>query len=129
MLWPPTRRQRIRGSPSTVSHSKVARPSGPLKLQVISQTPSVFSTRLTRSHPGIAFRDGPASRRPTLLGGPDVWEVISAARSAPERGDQLIAALAERLGTTPEKIRVATPVRSAACTAPPSRYQRTWIGA
>ncbi|GAC1576366.1 MAG: hypothetical protein NVS3B18_10160 [Candidatus Dormibacteria bacterium] len=63
--------------------------------------------RLER-HPGIAFRDGPAGRRPTLLGGPDVWEVISAARSAPERGDQLIAALAERLGTTPEKIRVAT---------------------
>jgi hypothetical protein len=28
------------------------------------------------AHPGITFRDGPAGRRPGLVGGPDVWEVI-----------------------------------------------------
>ena len=28
------------------------------------------------AHPGIVFRDGPAGRRPAVLGGPDVWEVI-----------------------------------------------------
>lgn len=28
------------------------------------------------THPGIIFRDGPAGRRPAVLGGPDVWEVI-----------------------------------------------------
>lgn len=26
-------------------------------------------------HPLITFRDGPAGRRPGLIGGPDVWEV------------------------------------------------------
>jgi hypothetical protein len=62
--------------------------------------------RLDR-HPGILFRDGPAGRRPVLVGGPDVWEVIAAARSATERGDRLIAALAKRLQVTPEKIRIA----------------------
>lgn len=58
-------------------------------------------------HPGIAFRDGPAGRRPVIVGGPDVWEVIAAARSAPERGDELIAALVERLGVPAEKVRIA----------------------
>lgn len=28
-------------------------------------------------HPGIVFRSGPAGRRPGLLGGPDVWEVVA----------------------------------------------------
>ena len=58
-------------------------------------------------HPGIAFREGPAGRRSVVVGGPDVWEVIVAARSAAERGEQLIDALAERIGVTPTKIRTA----------------------
>jgi hypothetical protein len=62
--------------------------------------------RLDR-HPGIVFRDGPAGRRAALGGGPDVWEVVSAARSAPERGEQLVAALAERIGIPAERIRIA----------------------
>jgi len=62
--------------------------------------------RLDR-HPGIVFRDGPAGRRPVVVGGPDVWEVISAARSAPERGEKLVDALAERIGLPPDKVRVA----------------------
>lgn len=33
-------------------------------------------------HPGVIFRDGPVGRRATLVGGPDVWEVIRAVRSA-----------------------------------------------
>jgi hypothetical protein len=28
------------------------------------------------SYPGIVFRDGPSGRRPAVIGGPDVWEVI-----------------------------------------------------
>jgi len=32
-------------------------------------------------HPGIVFRVGPAGRRPGLLGGPDVWEVVAVHRS------------------------------------------------
>jgi len=62
--------------------------------------------RLDR-HPGILFRDGPAGRRPIVTGGPDVWEVIAAARSAPERGDGVIPALAGRVGTSPENVRIA----------------------
>lgn len=62
--------------------------------------------RLDR-HPGIAFRDSPAGRRAVVIGGPDVWEVIAAARTAPERGERLIDALAERIGVAPEKIRTA----------------------
>jgi hypothetical protein len=62
--------------------------------------------RLDR-HPGIVFRDGPAGRRAVVVGGPDVWEVVAAARSAPEQGDALVAALAERVGVPPERIRIA----------------------
>ena len=32
-------------------------------------------------YPGIQFRSGPAGRRPGLIGGPDVWEVVSVYRS------------------------------------------------
>jgi hypothetical protein len=31
-------------------------------------------------YPGIVFRSGPAGRRPGLIGGPDVWEVIAVHR-------------------------------------------------
>jgi hypothetical protein len=62
--------------------------------------------RLDR-HNGVVFRDGPAGRRAVLVGGPDVWEVITAARDAPERGEELIRALVERLGVPSEKIRIA----------------------
>lgn len=33
-------------------------------------------------HPGVVFREGPTGRRATLIGGPDVWEVVRAVRSA-----------------------------------------------
>jgi hypothetical protein len=28
-------------------------------------------------YPGIFFRSGPAGRRPGLVGGPDIWEVVA----------------------------------------------------
>lgn len=62
--------------------------------------------RLDR-HPGIVFRSGPAGRRAVVVGGPDVWEVVAAARSAPERGESLVSALAERIGVPVEKVRLA----------------------
>jgi nitrogenase molybdenum-iron protein alpha/beta subunit len=58
-------------------------------------------------HAGIFFREGPAGRRAVVVGGPDVWEIVSAARSAPEKGQALVTALAERLGISENKIRVA----------------------
>ena len=33
-------------------------------------------------HPGIVFRPGPTGRRAGLAGGPDVWEVVRAVKSA-----------------------------------------------
>lgn len=57
-------------------------------------------------HPGIVFRDGPAGRRAVVVGGPDVGEIVAAARSAPERGEKLVHALAERIGVPVEKIRI-----------------------
>lgn len=48
----PIRRQRIRVSPSTVTNSNVARPSGEANDQVISQTPEALVSRLTRRAAG-----------------------------------------------------------------------------
>jgi hypothetical protein len=61
----------------------------------------------TEDHPSIVFRDGPAGRRAGLVGGPDVWEVIVAARSAPESGEARVTALAERIGLSEAKVRAA----------------------
>lgn len=59
------------------------------------------------SHPGIAFRDGPAGRRAGLVGGPDVWEIIVALRSAPQKTPDRVVALSERLGLSEGQIRTA----------------------
>jgi hypothetical protein len=71
--------------------------------------PSATSARACdwTATPGVVFRDGAAGRRAVVVGGPDVWEVIAAARSAPERGEELIRALSERTGAPVEKIRIA----------------------
>lgn len=58
-------------------------------------------------HPGICFRDGPAGRRPVVSGGPDVWEIVSALRGAPERGERRAAAVAARVGVPESTVRVA----------------------
>jgi hypothetical protein len=54
-------------------------------------------------HPGIAFRPGPTGRRAGLAGGPDVWEVVRAIKSArtAEPGlaeDDLLALVTENTG-------------------------------
>jgi hypothetical protein len=36
----------------------------------------------TTEHPGVTYREGPSGRRAGLVGGPDVWEVVRAVRSA-----------------------------------------------
>lgn len=46
------RRQRTTGPSGVVTHSQVARPSGPLKDQVISQTPVTDRSGLTRRDAG-----------------------------------------------------------------------------
>lgn len=63
-------------------------------------------------HPGILFRDGPAGRRATLVGGPDVWEVVRAAQAAraaePELSEsELLSLLEDNTGVPQRMIRVA----------------------
>lgn len=63
-------------------------------------------------HPLITFRDGPAGRRARLVGGPDVWEVVAAVRSArgaePGLGaDEIVDLVAETSGVVPQLVRAA----------------------
>lgn len=63
-------------------------------------------------HPGILFREGPAGRRATVVGGPDVWEVVRAVKAAraaePElTSSELMAMLEENTGVPGHMIRSA----------------------
>ncbi len=64
------------------------------------------AVRLER-HPGIFFRDGPAGRRAVLIGGPDVWEIVIAAKTATTSGEAPIDALSEGIGIPIERVRLA----------------------
>ena len=55
-------------------------------------------------HPRIVFRDGPAGRRAALVGGPDVWEVMSTVLQADGDPDQGVATSVEWLGLPPSSI-------------------------
>jgi hypothetical protein len=55
----------------------------------------------SQDHPLVVFRDGPAGRRARLIGGPDVWEVARAVRSARAAEPDLDAdAVIELVGET-----------------------------
>ncbi|MBC7373129.1 MAG: hypothetical protein H7323_03980 [Frankiales bacterium] len=63
-------------------------------------------------HPGVIFRDGPIGRRATIVGGPDVWQVIQALRSArtsePELDEHAVLDLvADNTGVAPRLVRTA----------------------
>jgi hypothetical protein len=61
----------------------------------------------SRIVPGIVFRRGPSGRRPGVLGGPDVWEIVVALQGTEERGDQAIANVADELGLTQGQVSAA----------------------
>jgi hypothetical protein len=63
-------------------------------------------------HPGVVFRDGPTGRRAGLAGGPDVWEVVRAVKSArlsePDlREEELLALVAANTGVSVPMLRTA----------------------
>jgi hypothetical protein len=63
-------------------------------------------------HPGIVFRPGPTGRRAGLVGGPDVWEVVRAVKSARAHEsdlaeDDVLTLIAENTGIPVRLIRVA----------------------
>lgn len=64
------------------------------------------------AHPGGFFREGPAGRRAVLVGGPDVWEVIRAVRSAraadpDSTADEVIDLVAETSGVSRRQVLVS----------------------
>ena len=66
----------------------------------------------TNEHPGIVFRPGPTGRRAALSGGPDVWEIIRAIKSAhaaePElAGDDVLAMVSDNTGVPLRLLRAA----------------------
>lgn len=57
------------------------------------------------AHPGVLFREGPAGRRAVLSGGPDVWEIVRAIKSARTNepglaAEELLAVVSENTGVT-----------------------------
>ena len=63
-------------------------------------------------HPGVTFRDGASGRRAGLAGGPDVWEVIRAVRSARAQEPTLdaagiVALVSENTGVPGRLVRIA----------------------
>jgi hypothetical protein len=63
-------------------------------------------------HPGVFFRNGQSGRRAVLIGGPDVWEVVRAVKSAqaaePDLASDAVVRLAgETMGLPPDRVRVA----------------------
>ena len=63
-------------------------------------------------HPGILFREGPTGRRATVVGGPDVWEVIHALKEAraaePDLSDEdLLTMLEDNTGVPRRMARTA----------------------
>jgi hypothetical protein len=58
-------------------------------------------------HPGVIFKDGPTGRRAALVLGPDIWEVIKAAREVDERGEEAVTAVADLLNLPVERVRAA----------------------
>jgi hypothetical protein len=52
----------------------------------------------TRRFPGITYRDGPEGRRAAVVGGPDVWEIVRALKSAQGQGEQRLRRLETELG-------------------------------
>jgi hypothetical protein len=58
-------------------------------------------------HPGIVFRDGPMGRRAGLAAGPDVWEIVSALKQLPTRGQAAIRELTELLDLSEGQVQIA----------------------
>lgn len=63
-------------------------------------------------HPAIVFRDGPTGRRAVVVGGPDVWEIVRAVKSARAHesdfdGDETVALVVDNTGASARHVRAA----------------------
>lgn len=60
-----------------------------------------------RALPDIVFRPGPSGRRPGVVGGPDVWEVIVALKGSEKRGEAAVGEVAAELSLEPRQVAAA----------------------
>lgn len=61
----------------------------------------------TREFPGIVYKDGPAGRRASLAGGPDVWQVIRALDEVPADGPDPVETVSIEADLHPRQISLA----------------------
>ncbi len=59
------------------------------------------------AHPGVVFKSGPAGRRATLAGGPDVWEIVAALPHTSGAEAVRVATLADQFGIHPRQVEIA----------------------
>lgn len=57
-----------------------------------------------RRHPLVCFRDGPTGRRAALVGGPDVWEVVSGIVGGDVPAADRMGRATELFGLRPEQV-------------------------
>jgi hypothetical protein len=60
-----------------------------------------------RRHPLVVFRAGPGGRRASLVGGPDVWEVVAGVVGGDVAPSKRIPRAADLLGLRPEQVDAA----------------------
>lgn len=61
----------------------------------------------SRRHPLVGFRDGAGGRRAGLVGGPDIWEVVTGAVGGDVPGRERAARLVELFGLQPQQVDAA----------------------
>jgi hypothetical protein len=61
----------------------------------------------SRRHPLVIFRDGATGRRATLVGGPDIWEVIGGIVGGDVPAHTRIERAAEQFGLSPQQVGAA----------------------
>jgi hypothetical protein len=61
----------------------------------------------TRRHPLVVFRDGPSGRRASLVGGPDLWEVIAGVVGGDVPTEARIERAAGVFGLSPREVGAA----------------------
>jgi len=58
-------------------------------------------------HPRVTFKDGPTGRRAALVGGPDIWELMSFVDDLDVRGEKVVEQTARWMEISMEDVRAA----------------------
>lgn len=61
----------------------------------------------SRRHPLVGFRDGPTGRRAGLIGGPDIWEVVTGAVGGDVPVEERVARLVDQFGLRHQQVDAA----------------------